>query len=129
MTKAPTARAALASIGLGTLISFILNCAPHGEILAADRLFWIGTSLFIYSTAVTIAYAIPVHLLLRALGLTSLWIYVAAGIAGPCIGYVVLYRLVEGSIWLGGLPVPFAYNAAVGLMVAPLFHRLAYRDT
>jgi hypothetical protein len=126
MAIASTSRAALSSIGVGTLIALILNSAPHGELLSTDRLFWVGSSLLIYSTVVSLCYAVPVHFLLRALGLTSLKFYMAAGIIGPCIGYVVLYRLVAGSIWLGGLPVPLAYNAVVGLLVAPVFHRFAY---
>jgi hypothetical protein len=128
MTLASTTRASLTSIGLATLISFLLNSAPHGEIVSAERLFWIGSSLLIYSTIIVVCYAVPVHLLLRVVGLTALKFYLAAGIIGPCIGYVMLYRLIEGSIWLGGLPVPLLYNALVGLLVAPAFHRLAYAD-
>lgn len=105
-----------------------MNCAPHGEILSFDRLYWIALSLFLYSTFIGICYGIPMHLLLRKLDFTASIFYLAAGAFGPAVTYTVLYRLIQGEFWPGGMVEPLAYNVFVGSIIGWYFHRQAYSD-
>ena len=58
------------AILLAAVLGLLVNSAPHGELLAAERLFWIGSSLLIYATLVGFLLALPAHLILKKLGLT-----------------------------------------------------------
>ena len=127
--SAPTVtRVAAECIALATILSLLMNCAPHGEILSLDCLFWIGLSLLLYSTVITICYAIPVHLILRKMELATVTYYLVAGALGPSIAYTALYRLVEGVIWISGMAEPLAYNIFVGLVIGWYFHRQVHTD-
>jgi hypothetical protein len=111
-----------------SLAALLLNGAPHGEVLGLDRLFWIGTSVFIYALAIALCFGIPAHLLLKLLGLHQLVFYgLAAGIIS-CIGYGLLYRYVEGGIWLRGMLQPLIWHFFVGLLLAPLFRQQINRS-
>ncbi|MDP6437039.1 MAG: hypothetical protein QF790_09685 [Gammaproteobacteria bacterium] len=128
MSISTVKRVAVESIALATILSLLMNCAPHGEILPLDRLFWIGLSLLLYSALVTACYAVPAHLLLRKLGYTATAYYLVVGALGPSIAYTILYWLVEGVIWPGGMVEPLAYNIFVGVVIGWYFHRQAYTD-
>ena len=114
-------RASLISIIFATVISILLNCAPHGELLSADRLIWVAASLFLYSILVILFVALPVALLFRKLNITNLLFYLLAGILIPCLSYTLTFWLNQGELWLGGMTGGLAYNALVGLLVAPIF--------
>ena len=129
MTLSLTLRASLASIAIATLAGLLLNCAPHGDLLSVERLLWIAASLFLYSGTIMLCFAIPAHLVLRRLGLRTLSYYLVTGIGGTCIAYIVLYRIIAGEFWLGGMLSPLAYNALVGLFIAPIFHYLTFADS